>query len=194
MIGYTGSPAEAADVLWTAAAELGETRPPSRRAYLAGAATALGRHFLQQWARPFFPLVKNESERRQLAELAMIYLRIAGFGFFADPVRFFVPMLRAANIVDRVGVGREHSNVYSLTGLVLAGLGFPRRALQYGERAIEEAKSLQSPWHVANAHVFHAVVLLERGHWTDAFEHAELARDGFAACGSISINNAFVRS
>lgn len=183
LAGYSaGTPGEAVDILWAAARQLGATRPSSRTTYLAGTAGALARHFAQQGLRAV-PPAASEAEQRRLAELATTYLRIGYFSFFSDPLLLFLPVLRAANIVDRIPDSREYSQVYSMAGVALAGLGMNERALRYGQHAIQQATRCGTAWQVANAQSFHAIVLLETGHWTDAFDHAERARNAFAACG-----------
>ena len=92
--------------------------------------SALGRHFAQRWL-PVAPRAAAEAERRRLAELATTYLRIGYFSFFSDPLLLFLPVLRAANTVDRIPDSREDSQVYSMAGVALAGLGLKQRALRY---------------------------------------------------------------
>lgn len=184
VVGYSaGTPGEAVEILWTAAGQLGARRPATRTGYLAGTAVALGRHFLQQMLPSAREGAAPYPERTRLAELAIVYLRVGYFSFFADPLLFPLPVFRAANVVDRVGESREHCHVYSMMAITLAALGLSRRALRVAERAVAEAGRLGSPWHLANAHSFHAMVLLQTGRWPQAFENAERARDGFSACG-----------
>ncbi len=178
-----GRPSEAVDILWTAARQLGGRRPRSRPMFLTRTVTALARHFLHVAAKPALPMVREPAKRERFTELASIYLRIAYFNFFGDPLLFFLPVLRAANLVDRVGEGPAHSHVYAVTALGLAGLGFSTRALRYGEAAIAEAERSGSPWHLATARNFHGLVLMQTGAWVRGLQLAEQARDGFAACG-----------
>jgi tetratricopeptide (TPR) repeat protein len=178
-----GTPNAAVDIWWTAARQLGAKRPRAGARFFARTAAALGRHLLQRAASPLLPVAADPYERKRVAELAGIYLRISHLSFFADPRLLFLPIFRAANVVDRLGESKEHAQVYSMMAVALSGLGWSRRALRYGEEAIAEAERVGSPSHIANAHNFRAVVLIENGRWQEAFEHAEQARAGFAACG-----------
>lgn len=184
VMGYSlGTPAEAVDIMWSAAQQLGATRPASRAMFLARTFLGLARHLAQHAVRRAIPKASGEQEQRRLAALSTTYLRIATFNCFADPVLFFLPIFRAANLADRIPGTREHAQVYALTAIALGGLGMPARAIRYGEAAIEEARRCQSPWHEANARSFHAIVLLQTGRWSRALEHAERAGKAFAACG-----------
>jgi tetratricopeptide (TPR) repeat protein len=178
-----GTPGAAVDILWTAAQQLGAGRPPAGAAFFTRTVTALGRHFLQRAARPAIGIAARDPERMRLAELAGIYLRISQLSFFADPRLLFLPVFRAANLVDRLGESKERAQVYAMMGVALAGLGLRRRGLRYGEEAIAEAERVGTASHVANARGFHAVVLFESGRWQRALENAEAAREAFAACG-----------
>ena len=178
-----GTPGAAVDILWTAARQLGARRPPAGARFFARTATAVGRHFLQRAARPLIPVAARDAERVRLAELAGIYLRIGHLSFFADPRLLFLPVFRAANLVDRLGESKEHAQVYAMVAVACAGLGLSRRAIRYGEEAIREAERVGTASHLANARNFHAVVLIEAGRWQRAIENAERAREAFAACG-----------
>jgi tetratricopeptide (TPR) repeat protein len=178
-----GTPNAAVDILWKAAQRLGAKRPPAGAQFFAQTATALGRHLLQRAVSPLLPVAAAEYERKCLAELAGIYLRISHLSFFGDPRLLFLPIFRAANVVDRIGESKEHAQVYAMLAVAFSGLGWSGRALRYGQEAIAEAERVGSASHIANAHGFRAVVLIEKGRWQEAFEHAEQARAGFAACG-----------
>ena len=126
---------------------------------------------------------KSDAERHRLAELAAIYLRIGYFSFFYDPALFGLPVLRAANLVDRIPDSRGYSQVYSICSLVVAGVGMNRSAIQYGREAIEQAARSGSTWLLGNAESFHSMILLQTGQWTDAFGYAGRAHEKFTACG-----------
>jgi hypothetical protein len=135
-----GTPNAAVDILWTAAGQLGATRPPAGARFFARTATALGRHVLQRAASPLLPIAVNEYERKRLAELAGIYLRISHLSFFGDPRLLFLPIFRAANVVDRLGESKEHAQVYAMLAVAFSGLNWRKRAFRYGEDAIAEAE------------------------------------------------------
>ncbi|MGH9142372.1 MAG: tetratricopeptide repeat protein, partial [Vicinamibacterales bacterium] len=184
VVGYhAGTPMAAVDIMWTAAQQLGAWRPASRATFLLATVTALARHLLQRFAGRMVPLANDMAARRALAELVNIYLRISYLSFFGDPLLTFLPTFRAANLSDRLGESNEHSNAYSMAAIALAGLGFAPTALRYVEAATREANRLGSPWHIANTHNFHALILQQTGQWSSARAHAELAHQGFAACG-----------
>jgi len=184
VVGYQdGTPGEAIEILWTAAGLLGAKRPTSRAAYLAGTVGALGQHFLRQ----LVPLVRRGAvrhpDRAHLQELSLVYLRLGYFSVFADPLFIFLPFFRAANVADRLGEGPEHCRAYSMVAVCLGALGMSARSVRVAEGAVAEAARLGSPWHLANARSYLAMMLLQAGRWPQAIEHAERARDGFATCG-----------
>jgi tetratricopeptide (TPR) repeat protein len=184
VVGYSaGTPNLSVDILWTAARQLGARRPRSRATFLVRTVTALCQHVAQRTVTPLVASAPDEVERMRLAELAGLYMRIGYMNFFGDPLLSFLPIFRAANIVDRLRETTAHSEAYSLMAVALAGLGLSVRARRYGEESIAEAKRVGSPWHIANARSLHAFVLLQTGHWQPALESAEQAREGFAACG-----------
>lgn len=183
VIGYSaGTPGEAADTLWSAAQLLGARRPASRGLYLADTAAALGRHFLGRWWRRSHS-VTPDGEQRRLAELTTVYLRLGYFSFFSDPLMIFLPIFRAANVADRIRESHEHCHAYSMLAVALGALGLTQQAVRTGERALDEARRLHSPWTLANAHSFLGMAQLQAGDWHNALENATRARDGFAACG-----------
>jgi tetratricopeptide (TPR) repeat protein len=184
ILGYhAGTPLAAVEIMWSAADQLGAKQPRSATTYGIATVTSLARHFVQRLAAARLPLARHESERTRLAELITIYLRISYLSFFGDPLLTFLPVFRAANLADRLGESKEHSEAYAMMAVSFAGLGFRKRALRYSKVATAEAERLRSPWHLANANSYHAYVLLQTGDWSGAQEYAELGRTGFAGCG-----------
>jgi len=145
--------------------------------------TAASAHFIGRVIPRIRVSASARDERLRLTELAGIYLRMGYFSFFADPLLVPLPIFRAANIVDRLGESREHSEVYATTALAFADLGFWKRGVQLGNDAIAEALRIGSPWHLANARGVQGMILLQCGRWAQAAHNAELSREGFAACG-----------
>ena len=184
VVGYQdGTPGEAVEILWTAAGLLGARRPRSRAGYIAGTAGAVGQHFLRQLVAPVRPSAVRHADRARLGELSLVYLRLGYFSVFADPLLIFLPFFRAANVADRLGEGAEHCRAYSMVAVCLGALGLSARSVRVAEVAVAEAGRLGSPWHLANAHSYLAMMLLQAGRWPQAIENAERARDGFATCG-----------
>jgi tetratricopeptide (TPR) repeat protein len=183
VVGYSaGTPGEAVEILWQAASELGAKRPPSKASYLVRTVMALVRHLTRQWGRSTGPR-EPIADRARVSELSLIYLRLAYFYIFADPVLLFLPTFRAANLADRIGESRERCHAHSMAAVGLAALGLADRAVRTAEGAVAEAARVGSPWHLANARSFHAMVLLQAGRWSQALDNAQRARDGFSACG-----------
>ena len=184
VVGYQdGTPGEAVEILWTAAGLLGARRPRSLPGYLWGTAVALGLHFLRQLVTPVRRRAAHHPDHARLAELSLVYLRLGYFSVFADPLRIFLLFFRAANVADRLGESAEHCRAYSMVAVSLGALGLSERSVRVAEGAVAEAGRLGSPWQLANAHSYLAMMLLQAGRWPQAIENAERARDGFATCG-----------
>ena len=178
-----GTPHAAVDIWWTAAQQLGAKRPRAGARFFAQTASALARHLLQRAASPLLPIAAERvraqapgGARRHLpSDQSSQLLRRPAAAVSADLSSGECGRSPGGKQRARPGLFHGRGRVLR-SGLDEAGAPIWRR----GHRG---SGALGSPSHIANAHDFRAVVLIENGRWQEAFEHAEQARAGFAACG-----------
>ena len=175
---------EGAEQLWSAVELLGGTRPGGPRRYKLATMAQLAAFLFRRLVRPSISRVGGDRDewRRQLGAAN---LRLAYIYYFQDATQMLLPLLRAVAQLERLPPTAELCHATATLCHLYAFLQRFEAAEKYGDRALEMAVELDSPWHSAVARARMGISRYLASRWTTALEDLEAARDGFRRCGDM---------
>ncbi len=175
---------EGAEQLWYAVELLGGSRPGGPRRYQLATVVHLAAHLLRQFVRPTGTRVGGEPDERR-RELGAAYLRLAYVYYFHEPGQMLLPLFRAVALLERQPLTAELCHATATLCHLYAVVQRFVASEKYGDRALEMAVELDSPWHSAVARARLGISRYLASQWVAALEEMEAARDGFRRCGDM---------
>jgi len=173
------------DQLWKSQESLGESRPKGAVGHVVALASTLLNHFLHRFFPSLIRRAKDPLQKTRLLELSATYMVLCRAYFYHKPKGIILTVTRASNIAERVGDSRELSHAYSIIGLVCGMFGLTDISSRFGQRALDIAQRIKSPWHIAYANAIMGVVRFNRSEWEDALERSLRAKELFLQYGGM---------